>query len=101
MYTLDKDKDEAEDNKSAKIPLDNDSSSSQEYQFKCDVSDVRQVLKVLKEKEVNEFTTSFEYLPTTLVELSEEDYDRACQLVDIVGEHEDVVDVYSNFTLAD
>ncbi len=75
-------------------------SSCQNYQFKCDISDVRQVLKVLKEKGVNELTTTFEYLPKTLVELSEEEYEEACQLVDIISVHEDVVEVYSNFTLA-
>ncbi len=77
------------------------SNSSSDYQFKCDITDLRQVLKSLREKGVNELTTSFEYLPKILVELSDEKYEQANQLVDVVSEHEDVVEVYSNFALAE
>ena len=90
-------------NRSEKTGDDNTFSviSSSDYQFKCDVADLRQVLKSLREKGVNEVTTTFEYLPKILVELSDEKYKQASQLVDVVCEHEDVVEVYSNFTLAE
>ena len=90
-------------NRSEKTGDDNSFSlnSTSDYQFKCDVTDLRQVLKSLREKGVNELTTTFEYLPKILVELSDEKYEQASQVVDVVCEHEDVVEVYSNFTLAE
>ena len=73
--------------------------ASMSYQFKCDIDDLRQVINSLKENGVECFTTSFEYIPKTYVSLRLDAYNRANKFVDLLCDHEDVVEVYDNFEL--
>ena len=61
---------------------------------------MRQVVKSLRDKGAERTATTVEYLPKNTVELSEEDYESACELVDALCEYEETVEVYSNFVLA-
>ena len=67
------------------------------FQFLCAVEDSKQVYSDLWEKFANRVLSSeLEYVPCTLVSLSDERTQQAEKLVDSLEDHADVVRVYDN-----
>ena len=67
------------------------------FQFICAVEDTKQVYYELSTKFPNQVLSSeLEFIPHTLVSLSDENLQQAGQLIDALEDHMDVVRVYDN-----
>ena len=67
------------------------------FQFICAIEDTKKVLDDLSEKFPKKILSSeLEYIPRTLVSLSEEPLQQAEKLIDTLEDHVDVVRVYDN-----
>ena len=67
------------------------------FQFLCAVEDAKQVYNDLSDKFPNRVLSSeLEYVPRTLVSLSDERTQQAEKLVDSLEDHVDVMRVYDN-----
>ena len=69
------------------------------YQFICDPRDVSAVAAVIKKRSFTVLSATQDYSPKTLVKLDQEEFEKAEKLVQMLEEHEDVIDVYDNFVL--
>ena len=79
---------------------DNDKIGEEQcVRFLCNPSELTMVSKALKSLGYAVAGTSLEYIPKSLVYLSQESYDSAVKLVCTLSEHSDVTDVYDNFAL--
>ena len=67
--------------------------------FLCNPSELTTVSKALKSLGYAVAGASLEYIPKSLVYLSQESYDSAVKLVCTLSEHSDVTEVYDNFAL--
>ena len=79
---------------------DNEQISEELYvRFLCHPSALTTVSKALKSLGYTVAGGSLEYIPKSLVHLSQESYDSAVKLVCTLSEHSDVTEVYDNFAL--
>ena len=69
------------------------------YQFKCEPRDLTLVSKAIKGKSFTVVSASLEYIPKSLVKLSVDMFDKAEDLMKLLGEQDDVLEVHDNFTL--
>ena len=67
--------------------------------FICDHSELTTVSKSLQSRGYTIALASLEYLPKSLVHLDQDSYEKAMKLVCALSEHNNVTDVYDNFTL--
>ena len=80
---------------------ENDTNSNNDdcYQFKCTPRDLTVVSNAIKNHSFTISSASLEYIPVTLVSLSQQKYDRAVRLVELLSEQDEVMEVYDNFIL--
>ena len=71
----------------------------QYVRFLCNPNELTTVSKALKSLGYAVAGASLEYIPKSLVYLSQESYDSAVKLVCNLSEHSDVTEVYDNFAL--
>lgn len=67
--------------------------------FICDPSELTTVSTALQSHGYNIALANLEYLPKSLVYLDQDSYEKALKLVCALSEHNNVTDVYDNFTL--
>lgn len=67
--------------------------------FLCNPSELSTVSKALKSMGYAVAGASLEYVPKSLIHLSQESYDGAVRLVCALSDHSDVTEVYDNFIL--
>lgn len=67
--------------------------------FLCNPSELSTVSKALKSLGYAVAGASLEYIPKSLIHLSQGSYDSAVKLVCALSEHSDVTEVYDNFAL--
>ena len=74
--------------------------SEEEYiRLKCEPTELNSVSKAVKSKGLSLASASLEYLPTSYVSLEKGPYEKAVHLVELLNEHDDVVEVYDNFVV--
>ncbi|XP_075418163.1 translational activator of cytochrome c oxidase 1 [Tenrec ecaudatus] len=66
------------------------------FKFICDISELHQVRKKLDSLGLCSLSCSLEFIPNTRVQLAEQDLAQASQLIQALGHHEDVIQVYDN-----
>lgn len=80
--------------------LDDENEDSDDcYQFKCHLKDLKLVSDAVREKGFSVSSATLEYIPTLLVSLSHEPYQKASKLLDLLSDHNDVMEVYANYVL--
>ena len=69
-------------------------------QLKCNPSEMNAVCSAVREKELEISSASLDYLPKSFVSLTQEQFQKAEKLIEILSERSDVVAVYSNHKLS-
>ncbi|XP_064127017.1 translational activator of cytochrome c oxidase 1 isoform X2 [Loxodonta africana] len=67
-----------------------------EYRFICDASSLHQVRKKLDSLGLCSVSCMLEFIPNIKVQLADHDLERAAHLIQALGSHEDVIQVYDN-----
>lgn len=70
------------------------------FQFKCEPKDLKAVSDALIKRSFSVSSASLEYVPKMLVPLGQREYNRAVRVVNLLGDVDEVVEVYDNFTLS-
>ena len=93
-------RDKSSSNLDSAAAADSDKIGEQQYvRFLCNPSELTVVSKSLKSLGYAVAGASLEYIPKSLIHLSQESYDSAIKLVCALSEHSDVTEVYDNFVL--
>ncbi|XP_045842435.1 translational activator of cytochrome c oxidase 1 isoform X2 [Meles meles] len=66
------------------------------FKFICDASSLHQVRKKLDSLGLCSVSCSLEFIPNTKVQLTDPDLEQAALLIQALGNHEDVIQVYDN-----
>ncbi|XP_049716484.1 translational activator of cytochrome c oxidase 1 [Elephas maximus indicus] len=66
------------------------------FKFICDASSLHQVRKKLDSLGLCSVSCMLEFIPNTKVQLADHDLERAAHLIQALGSHEDVIQVYDN-----
>ncbi|XP_064127011.1 translational activator of cytochrome c oxidase 1 isoform X1 [Loxodonta africana] len=66
------------------------------FQFICDASSLHQVRKKLDSLGLCSVSCMLEFIPNIKVQLADHDLERAAHLIQALGSHEDVIQVYDN-----
>ncbi|MGR3319006.1 MAG: YebC/PmpR family DNA-binding transcriptional regulator [Candidatus Anammoxibacter sp.] len=69
------------------------------YQITCALSDFEPVKKILKDKNIDCNEAELSLIPTNSIELNEKDGQKMIGLMETLENHDDIQNVYSNFTL--
>ncbi|XP_045693260.1 translational activator of cytochrome c oxidase 1 [Phyllostomus hastatus] len=66
------------------------------FKFICDASSLHQVRKKLDSLGLCPVSCTLEFIPNTMVQLHDPDLEQAAHLIQALGNHEDVIQVYDN-----
>lgn len=66
------------------------------FKFICDASSLHQVRKKLDSLGLCPVSCALEFIPNTMVRLADPDLEQAAHLIQALGNHEDVIQVYDN-----
>nr|XP_035156302.1 translational activator of cytochrome c oxidase 1 isoform X2 [Callithrix jacchus] len=66
------------------------------FKFICDASSLHQVRKKLDSLGLCSVSCALEFIPNSKVQLAEPDLEQAAHLIQVLGNHEDVIHVYDN-----
>ncbi|XP_036925979.1 translational activator of cytochrome c oxidase 1 [Sturnira hondurensis] len=66
------------------------------FKFICDASSLHQVRKKLDSLGLCPVSCTLEFIPNTVVQLGDSDLEQAAHLIQALGNHEDVIQVYDN-----
>ncbi|XP_054430885.1 translational activator of cytochrome c oxidase 1 isoform X2 [Pteronotus mesoamericanus] len=66
------------------------------FKFICDASSLHQVRKKLDSLGLCPVSCTLEFIPNTMVRLADPDLEQAAHLIQALGNHEDVIQVYDN-----
>ena len=69
------------------------------FQFKCEPKDLKAVSDAIKARSFSISSASLEYIPKTVVLLSQRDYNRALKVTNLLSDLDEVVEVFDNFAL--
>lgn len=91
---------ESADSSNLNSSTDNEQGDEEQcVRFFCNPSELTTVCKALKSLGYTVAGASLEYVPKSLIHLTQESYDSAVKLVCTLSEHSDVTEVYDNFAL--
>lgn len=69
------------------------------FEIKTDTSQFMKVVKGLSEKNIKTKSSEVTYIPKSTVEVSKKDTEKALKLINILDDHDDVQNVYSNIEI--
>ena len=81
------------------ISKDGEMAMEECLQLICEPNELKSVSDAVRRKGLTVTMETWEYIPTSYVPLVKESFEKALKVVDILNEHNDVMEVYSNFTL--
>lgn len=85
---------------SIELDTENKNEESVAIQLKCDPSDLNAVCSAVRDKGLEVSAAFTDHFPKSFVSLTQEQFEKAEKLVELLSEHDDVVSVHSNHELA-
>ena len=96
----DRDSEDIDSTSNLDSTTDNDQMGEERcIRFLCNPSELSTVSKAVKSLGYAVAGASLEYIPKSLIHLSQESYDSAVRLVCALSDHSDITEVYDNFVL--